>query len=405
MSDHSSKSAGRAGRRQSGALRTRGTRRGAARRHPCMRRWTSSPPAASRRRGSTTSPAAPASPRAPSTSISRTRRRCSRSWCAPCWCRTSPRSRRCRRRGRCGRGSRRSSTISCARCCRPACADVIRLVIAEGPRFPALAEFYYREVVSRALAALSRLLQRGVATGEIRIEALVRFPQLVVAPVLMGVIWGGMFNRFAPLDIGGADAGPPRHAVRAGEGAMMRAVAIRASSSRWRAARRLRRQRQRLPGLDRGRSDLRRAGRGRAGRDAVGRRGRHRGARRRSLHRRHRPAEVGPRLGRRASRSMPSAPSSAPRSCSRPGRHAEDFRRGAGAAARRRGAARRRAHPAGAPQGGKPGRRHGGAGLFPPRRGGGRRPPGGGAAAAGQSSRSASSCRKASCRASRSATR
>jgi AcrR family transcriptional regulator len=80
-------------------------------------------------------------------------------------------------------------------------ADVIRLVIAEGPRFPQLAEFYYREVVSRALAALERQLRRGVATGEIGHEALVRFPQLVVAPVLMGVIWSGLFQRFAPLDI------------------------------------------------------------------------------------------------------------------------------------------------------------------------------------------------------------
>ncbi|ALK09999.1 TetR/AcrR family transcriptional regulator [Blastochloris viridis] len=80
-------------------------------------------------------------------------------------------------------------------------ADVIRLVIAEGPRFPALAEFYYREVVSRALAVLDRLLARGVASGEIGNPALVHFPQLVVAPVLMGLIWGGMFQRFAPLDV------------------------------------------------------------------------------------------------------------------------------------------------------------------------------------------------------------
>ena len=29
--------------------------------------------------------------------------------------------------------------------------DVIRLVLTEGPRFPKLAEFYYREVISRAL--------------------------------------------------------------------------------------------------------------------------------------------------------------------------------------------------------------------------------------------------------------
>ena len=35
--------------------------------------------------------------------------------------------------------------------------DVIRLIIAEGPRFPKLAEFYYREVISRVLAAMRAL--------------------------------------------------------------------------------------------------------------------------------------------------------------------------------------------------------------------------------------------------------
>ena len=27
--------------------------------------------------------------------------------------------------------------------------DIVRLIVAEGPRFPAIADFYYREVVSR----------------------------------------------------------------------------------------------------------------------------------------------------------------------------------------------------------------------------------------------------------------
>ncbi|KAA5602707.1 TetR/AcrR family transcriptional regulator [Blastochloris sulfoviridis] len=80
-------------------------------------------------------------------------------------------------------------------------ADVIRLVLAEGRRFPALAEFHYREVVQRALTALQRLIQIGVERGEIRHEALVRFPQLVMAPIMMGLIWTGLFNRFAPLDV------------------------------------------------------------------------------------------------------------------------------------------------------------------------------------------------------------
>jgi AcrR family transcriptional regulator len=79
--------------------------------------------------------------------------------------------------------------------------DVIRLVLAEGPRFPKLGEFYYREIVGRAIAAMSALLQRAYDRGEIRHAALARFPQLLIAPALVAVIWSGLFDRFAPLDV------------------------------------------------------------------------------------------------------------------------------------------------------------------------------------------------------------
>ena len=34
--------------------------------------------------------------------------------------------------------------------------DLVRLIVAEGPRFPAVADFYYREVVSRGLPSCAR---------------------------------------------------------------------------------------------------------------------------------------------------------------------------------------------------------------------------------------------------------
>ena len=34
--------------------------------------------------------------------------------------------------------------------------QVMRLIISEGPRFPDVAEFYYREVLSRMLKAAAR---------------------------------------------------------------------------------------------------------------------------------------------------------------------------------------------------------------------------------------------------------
>src|SRR5450631_31866 len=78
--------------------------------------------------------------------------------------------------------------------------DVIRLMNSEGRRFPKLAEFYYREVLSRIIAAVRAILRRAAARGEVP-EALAEFPQIVAAPGLVAIIWSGLFERFEPLDV------------------------------------------------------------------------------------------------------------------------------------------------------------------------------------------------------------
>jgi AcrR family transcriptional regulator len=79
--------------------------------------------------------------------------------------------------------------------------DVLRLIIAEGPRFPKLAEFYYREVIARVLPVVRARLALAVERGELSNDALARFPQLLVAPGLMAIIWDGLFERFEHLDV------------------------------------------------------------------------------------------------------------------------------------------------------------------------------------------------------------
>ena len=78
--------------------------------------------------------------------------------------------------------------------------EIVRLIVAEGPRFPSVADFYYREVVSRGLAAMRALIELGVARGEIKPKDLARFPQLMIAPAIVAVIWQSLFSRHAPLD-------------------------------------------------------------------------------------------------------------------------------------------------------------------------------------------------------------
>ncbi|WP_426419133.1 TetR/AcrR family transcriptional regulator [Bradyrhizobium genosp. A] len=78
--------------------------------------------------------------------------------------------------------------------------DLVRLIVAEGPRFPAVADFYYREVVSRGIAGMRALIELGIARGEIRERDLARYPQILVAPAMIAVIWQSLFERHAPLD-------------------------------------------------------------------------------------------------------------------------------------------------------------------------------------------------------------
>jgi AcrR family transcriptional regulator len=78
--------------------------------------------------------------------------------------------------------------------------DIVRLIVAEGPRFPAIADFYYREVVSKGLAGMRAMIELGIARGEITNRNLAKFPQIMVAPAMIAVIWQSLFEKHAPLD-------------------------------------------------------------------------------------------------------------------------------------------------------------------------------------------------------------
>ena len=80
---------------------------------------------------------------------------------------------------------------------------LLRLIMAEGPRFPAIAEFYHREVVTRGLGLMRALAERAASEGTFATDAPVRYPQLIVAPLLMAVLWDGLFAKIDPLDVGG----------------------------------------------------------------------------------------------------------------------------------------------------------------------------------------------------------
>ncbi len=74
------------------------------------------------------------------------------------------------------------------------------LVMSEGARFPAIADFYHREVMTRGLRIMRAIAEKGRISGEFRSRELEDFPQLVVAPALVAVIWTIVFERLQPLD-------------------------------------------------------------------------------------------------------------------------------------------------------------------------------------------------------------
>jgi len=75
---------------------------------------------------------------------------------------------------------------------------LVRLMIAEGPKHPDLLQFYWDNVVSRGLAAITVLLERGVQNGEFRRTIVNDLPHLFVMPVMFSVIFKLLFEKQCP---------------------------------------------------------------------------------------------------------------------------------------------------------------------------------------------------------------
>jgi AcrR family transcriptional regulator len=77
---------------------------------------------------------------------------------------------------------------------------IARLLIAEGHKHPELTAFYYDQVIAKGKETLRAFIDRGIARGEFKPTALRDFPQLVIAPALLAVIWRTLFERHHHLD-------------------------------------------------------------------------------------------------------------------------------------------------------------------------------------------------------------
>jgi len=79
--------------------------------------------------------------------------------------------------------------------------EVVRMLIAEASRFPALADRYHEEIHQPCMDMLSRIIQRGIDRGEIRRSVVSDCPLVIIGPIAFVDIWIMMFDDRHPLDL------------------------------------------------------------------------------------------------------------------------------------------------------------------------------------------------------------
>jgi len=77
---------------------------------------------------------------------------------------------------------------------------IARLLIAEGHKHPELTKFYYDHVIAKGRETLQAFIDRGIERGEFKPTPLRDYPQLIIAPALVAVIWRSLFERHHHLD-------------------------------------------------------------------------------------------------------------------------------------------------------------------------------------------------------------
>jgi AcrR family transcriptional regulator len=75
---------------------------------------------------------------------------------------------------------------------------LMQLVIAEGVRFPWLAEFYYREVVGKGKELIRAVIRRGEQRGELKANGIDRYPEILMAPTVVAGIFSLVFAEHVP---------------------------------------------------------------------------------------------------------------------------------------------------------------------------------------------------------------
>jgi AcrR family transcriptional regulator len=77
----------------------------------------------------------------------------------------------------------------------------LRILLAEGHRFPILVERYQSIVLTRGISTVRAILAAGVARGDLRPEAVDTDPRIILAPAMMLALWQTVFSGMAMPDM------------------------------------------------------------------------------------------------------------------------------------------------------------------------------------------------------------
>jgi len=79
--------------------------------------------------------------------------------------------------------------------------EVLRMLIAEASRFPALADRYHEEIHRPCMELLQRAIQRGMDRGEIRRSPVTDCLLVIIAPIALVDVWMMIFDDRHSLDL------------------------------------------------------------------------------------------------------------------------------------------------------------------------------------------------------------
>lgn len=78
---------------------------------------------------------------------------------------------------------------------------LLRIMIAEGERFPQLSQYYYDELLSGVRDVMPSIVRRGVERGEFRATPVADHAEVIMGPSIMAAVWKMTFDHAAPLDL------------------------------------------------------------------------------------------------------------------------------------------------------------------------------------------------------------